>query len=101
MGTTRPALPLTFLSGPWRLSMGLNALDLRDWLWLDERYAAEMGEREHLIERQLDSVHALLPEAEEAAREVLELVSGWLVEHHPQRFEQGGEALLERATGRR
>jgi len=75
METTRPALPLTFLNGPWRLSMGLNALDLRDWLWLDERYAEEMAEREHLIETQLDNVHAMLPDAEEAAREVLEFVS--------------------------
>ncbi len=98
MENARPVPLLTFLNGPWRLSMGLNALDLRDWLWLDERHAAEMAERERLIGTQLDSVHAMLPVAEEAAREVLEFVSAWLVEHHPQRFEREGNALRERAS---
>ena len=90
MTDARPALPLTFLTGPWRLSMGLNALDLRDWLLLDESYAAEMAERRELIEGRLDDVHAMLPQAEEASAEVLELVAAWLVERQPERFERAG-----------
>jgi hypothetical protein len=34
-------LPLVFLKGPSRLSMGLNALDPGDWLWPDELFASE------------------------------------------------------------
>ena len=29
-------LPLVFLDGPWKLAMGLNALDPADWLWRDD-----------------------------------------------------------------
>ena len=101
MTDAQPALPLTFLAGPWRLSMGLNALDLGDWLLLDERYAVEMAERRELIESRLDDVHAMLPEAAEGSAEVLELIVGWLALRQPQRFERAGEALVERESGRR
>ena len=37
----RMQLPLVFLDGPWKLAMGLNALDPADWLWRDEHFAAE------------------------------------------------------------
>jgi hypothetical protein len=101
MTDARPALPLTFLAGPWRLTMGLNALDLEDWLLLDERYAVETAERHELIESRLDDVHAMLPEAAEGSAEVLELIVGWLALRQPQRFERAGEGLVERESGRR
>ena len=37
----RMQLPLVFLDGPWKLAMGLNALDPADWLWRDEHFGAE------------------------------------------------------------
>ena len=43
----RMQLPLAFLTGPWKLAMGLNALDPADWLWRDEHFAAETAERRH------------------------------------------------------
>jgi hypothetical protein len=27
-----------FLDGPWRLAMGLKALDLREWIEVDEHF---------------------------------------------------------------
>ena len=37
----RMQLPLVFLDRPWKLAMGLSALDPADWLWRDEHFAAE------------------------------------------------------------
>lgn len=73
-------LPLVFLEGPWRLAMGLNALDLDDWLWRDDRFAEDRAERVRLLASHPDQVHAMLPEAEGAAQELRVTVQDWLRE---------------------
>lgn len=78
-------LPLVFMQGPSRLAMGLNALDPADWLWLDDRHAAETAARGALIAERPDEVHAMLPEAEAAARELLAMVLDHLARHRPGR----------------
>lgn len=77
--------PLVFLQGPWKLSMGLNALDPADWLWLDERFSAETAARAALVAERAQAVHAMLPEAEPAARELLALVLDHLARYAPER----------------
>lgn len=84
------SFPMTFLEAPWRLSMGLNTLDLDDWLQPDDRHAAEIAERSELLRERLDDVHAMLPGSEAAAAETLALVIGWLERRAPE--------LLERAV---
>ena len=93
-------LPLVFLDGPWRLAMGLNALDPADWLWRDERFAAETAERAALVAERPEEVHALLPEAEPAARGLLAMVVGHLERDHGMRVrpDPGASPLLELAT---
>ncbi|MGD9509262.1 MAG: DUF3445 domain-containing protein, partial [Geminicoccaceae bacterium] len=59
-------LPLVFLDGPWKLAMGLNALDRADWLWRDAQFAAETEQRRRLL--------AELPEATAACAELLAMV---------------------------
>jgi hypothetical protein len=76
-------LPLVFTQGPYKLAMGLNALDPADWLWLDERYPAEIARRAVLIAERPAQVHAMRPEAEPAARELLAMVRQHLARHHP------------------
>lgn len=75
-------LPLVFMQGAARPTMGLSALDPAEWLWLDERHAAETAERARLIAEQPQAVHAMLPEAESAADELLALARMHLGEHH-------------------
>lgn len=67
-------MPMVFLQGPWKLSMGLSALDPADWLWVDERFAVETAQRAALVRERPDEVHAMLPGAEAAAEELLALV---------------------------
>ena len=47
---------------------GIQPLDPADWLRVDEVHAAQMAERDRLIATRPEDVHALLPQAEEAAR---------------------------------
>jgi hypothetical protein len=82
----RRPLPLAFLDHRPSRAVGLNALDPADWLWPDELYEVEIEERETLLRERPGEVLALLPEAGDAARELLGLVASFLVEHHPDRF---------------
>lgn len=67
-------LPLTFLTGPWKLVMGLSALDPADWLWVDEHFSAETAERAALLAERPGQVHAMLPGAEPAVAELVAMV---------------------------
>ncbi|MCU0803182.1 MAG: DUF3445 domain-containing protein [Rhodobacteraceae bacterium] len=53
---------------------GTKPLDMADWLVVDEAYAAQMALRDHLIAQRPAAVHAMLPQAEGAAREVYDLI---------------------------
>jgi hypothetical protein len=75
-------LPLVFLDGPWKLAMGLNALAPADWLWRDERFAAETARRVELIATRPGEVHAVLPGAEPAAGELVAMVLEHVARHH-------------------
>ena len=64
---------------PWldprnRRLPGIQPLDPADWLMCDDAFAAQMAERDRLIAEMPEAVHALLPEAEGAARELLDRV---------------------------
>lgn len=80
MAILHDALPIK----PWmepRLARlpGIVPLDMSDWLRVDEAYAGQMAERLRLIETRRDAVHALLPEAESAAAELLAVVETHLL----------------------
>ena len=71
-----------FQPGPFRLSMGLMPLDLKDWIEPDEDLVIELREKERLLSQQHTEVFATLPQAAAGSAEVLEL----LVDHLPTRF---------------
>lgn len=52
---------------------GIMPLQAGDWLRQDEVYGAQMALRDALIDTHLGAVHAVTPQAKEAAREVLEM----------------------------
>ena len=55
---------------------GVMPAEADAWPVIDEAYAAQMAERDRLIAAVPERVHAMLPEAEPAARELWELVIG-------------------------
>jgi dimethylamine monooxygenase subunit A len=94
-------LPMVFLDGPWRMAMGLNALDPADWLWFDEHLDAELAEKRRLLAERPDEVYAAPTGTEPAAAETLELLLEHLPRHHPQLFGALEDGLLVRRTGQR
>ncbi|MFN7002414.1 MAG: heme-dependent oxidative N-demethylase family protein [Roseinatronobacter sp.] len=74
-----PILNTTLPYAPWVLPQyrrlpGVMPLPRADWLFVDDAYAAQMAERAQLLATRPDDVLALLPEAENAARELLDEV---------------------------
>lgn len=68
---------------PWeqpatRRLPGIQPVEGRDWLRVDEAYAGQMALRDRLIAGQPDVVHALMPAARPAAEELYRKVLDWL-----------------------
>lgn len=64
---------------PWvdprtRRLPGVIPVAPEDWLVVDDAYAAQMALRERLIETRPEAVHALHPEARQAAAELLDMI---------------------------
>lgn len=80
----RPALPyLPFDGKPPRMSLGLRALDLDQWLQVDDDYDADLARKHELLATRHHEVVAVRPEGRHAAQETLEIVVAWLSAHHP------------------
>ncbi len=90
-----------FKAGPFRLVMGLAPLDLWDWIEIDAQFAAELGEKEHLLRERHADVFAVLPEATESASEVLALLAAHLPARFPRLYQRAGDDLYNRVTGHR
>jgi hypothetical protein len=98
-----PGGPITpryrpFLDGPWRLAMGLKALDLEDWIEIDERLAGQLEERRRLLSARRDEVFAALPESAAGQQEVLELLLGHLPRRFPDVYQRRDGHLINRVT---
>jgi hypothetical protein len=68
---------------PWadpatRRLPGIQPVQGRDWLRVDEAYAGQMALRDRLIAAQPEAVHAILPQARPAADELYGTVLDWL-----------------------
>jgi hypothetical protein len=68
---------------PWadaatRRLPGIQPVQGRDWLRVDEAYAGQMALRDRLIAAQPEVVHALLPQARPAADELYAAILTWL-----------------------
>jgi hypothetical protein len=91
----------SFLDGPYRLAMGLRALDLQDWIEIGRDFDQQMAERDRLLQERRDEVFAALPESAPGQEEVLELLLDHLPARFPSLFARSGTDLLCRRTGER
>jgi hypothetical protein len=90
-----------FLDGPWRLAMGIKALDLEQWIEIDDRFAAQLAERRRLLEGERDAVLGELPESRPAQRELLALLLDHLPERFPEHYRRVDRRIENRTTGER
>ena len=88
-----------FLDGPWRLAMGIKALDLADWIEIDERFAPQLAARKQLLDAQRSEVFATLPESGPGQRELLELLLDHLPQRFPEHYRRQGGRIENRTTG--
>lgn len=70
---------------PWespatRRLPGIQPVQGRDWLRVDEAYAPQMALRDRLIAAQPEVVHALLPKARPAAEELYRTILDWIAD---------------------
>jgi len=90
-----------FLDGSWRLAMGLKALDLNDWIEIDDSFAAQLAERRALLEERRDEVCLALPESLIGQAEVLALLLDHLPARFPEIYRRSPEAVENLVTGER
>jgi hypothetical protein len=79
---------------PFRWRMGLKPLDPAAWIWIDDRYEADVAEKRRLYRDAHDEVCATLPGIEGASREVVTALADHLVQHFPDRFGASAAAVL-------
>ena len=92
---------LPFLDAPEVLSMGLKALDLRDWIEVDDQFAAQLAERRRLLRDRREDVLATLPGSEAGQREVLDLLLDHLPARFPEIYRRSPGAIENLVTGER
>jgi len=90
-----------FLDGPWRLAMGLKALDLREWIEVDEHFEGQLAERRRMLDQRRGEVLGALPESAAGQAEVLELLLDHLPQRFPEHYRRTNGELANLVTGER
>lgn len=92
---------VAYQPGQPQLAMGLFALDLAEWIEVDERMPAELAEKERLLAEHHAQVFAALPQATPGSDETLRLLAEHLPARFPQIYQKEGATLVNQATGER
>ena len=88
-----------FFDGPWRLAMGIKALDLQTWIEIDERFLDQLAERRRLLAERRSEVLAALPESRAGQEELLALLLDHLPARFPDHYRRVDGRIENRATG--
>lgn len=78
-----PVLHLPYQDGPYRMAMGLTAIQEPQWLEWDARVSVQRVERARLLAERRRDVLADTPGSVEACAELRGILAGWLSEHRP------------------
>jgi hypothetical protein len=90
---------LPYLSGDFRLAMGLVALDLGLWIEPDEQFVLELREKDGLLVERHGEVVGCRQGSEAAQREVLDLLIAHMVRYYPDLLRDDGQSLTVPPTG--
>jgi hypothetical protein len=99
-----PPLPpetvhIAFEPGPYRMQMGLTAIDPLDLVEIDAHYPAELAERRRLLAERHAEVFAAEPGSEAACADVLAHLAQVLPARYPGWFARDGAMLHNHLTG--
>lgn len=90
---------LPFADGQWRMIMGLKALNLQEWIDIDQHFTEELALKDQLLKNQYLDVFASLPNSQSSQQEVLDLLLAHLLNYFPQYYQQQGEIIENLFTG--
>ena len=90
---------LPFADGQWRMSMGLKALNLQEWIEINEHFVNDLRLKDKLLKKQYSDVFASLPNSQLSQKEVLDLLLNYLLEQFPQYYRQQGKTIENISTG--
>jgi hypothetical protein len=93
--------PYAFLDGPFRLAMGLHALEPGAWLEAGPDTGPQMAERRRLLAERSAEVVGGLPESAAAQRELWALLLEYLPMRFPEVWRPVAGALVNRDSGER
>jgi len=87
------------LKVPYKMMMGLEPLNMKNWIEIDVFYDEEMALRREILETRKSVAIASQAEATEANWEVLEMLAEFLPMQFPDRFAQSGNTLHNLSSG--
>jgi hypothetical protein len=90
---------LPFDGETYRPTMGLVALDLDEWIEIDEDMARDLALKRDLLATRHGDVFECLPEALAGSQEVLDLLVRHLIRRFPTLYSLEDNLLLNRVTG--
>jgi dimethylamine monooxygenase subunit A len=74
-------------------TIGLQQLDLRDWIEIDENLLAYLDEKKRLFDLHADRIFVEEPGSRAAQQEVLDLLAEHLTGHYPDLYERNGNTI--------
>ena len=103
MDTTANSAPVAPTHTPYDgsaqpFTIGLQQLDLKDWIEIDDDLLGYLAEKERLFAEYGDRILVEEPGTREAQREVLDLLAEHLVEHYPSTYTRIDDSVA--ITGR-
>lgn len=87
-----------FTKNYWRLSMGLQPLETKDWIQIGPDYLEQMTVKRRLLQQNYDEVFASLPGSQSAQQEVLDSLVEHLLQHFSEQFQREGNILTNYLT---
>lgn len=92
---------LPFADGKWRMNLGLKALEIPEWIDIDQHFAEELALKDKLLKNQYSDVFASIPTSQASQQEVLNLLLNHLLDYFPQYYQQRGTIIENLCTGQR
>jgi dimethylamine monooxygenase subunit A len=90
---------LPFADGQWRMSMGLKALNLDEWIEIGDRFVTELALKERLLKERYSDVFACIPDSQASQKEALELLVEHLCDRFPQNYRRQDKTIENITTG--
>jgi len=81
------------------MAMGLNELNLGEWIEIDSNYCAEIEQKRRLLADRFADVFAAQPGSETGGREALELLTAHLAQRFPESFALDDSRFSNALTG--